>query len=209
MSPTLTCQATISASVVPSPISGTLTTRRATLALQRLADALGDALRPGEIGPFERMRIGRVQPGHPHDRRLEMVEAMLLHQRRQFGAEAAGAGRLVRDDAAPGLLDRGDDGVEVERQQACADRSPRHRRRPPRPPPARHAPSCRRRAPSPPARRARSPPGRAARCSSPPAPRSADAATTAPPGGRDGRRTGRCRAASARKRPPGRHPRSR
>ena len=61
---------------------------------------------PGEIGPFERVGVGRVQAGHPLHRRFEMVEAALLDQRGKLGAEAAGARRLVDDDAAAGLLDR-------------------------------------------------------------------------------------------------------
>src|SRR3546814_965651 len=36
---------------------------------------------------------------------LTILEAPLLYQRRQFRAEAAGAGRLVQHDAATGLLD--------------------------------------------------------------------------------------------------------
>ena len=66
---------------------------------QRAADAAG----PGEIVPFLRMRIGRVPAGDARDRRFEMVEAVLLHQRRQFGAEAGGQRRLVHDHAAAGL----------------------------------------------------------------------------------------------------------
>jgi hypothetical protein len=72
---------------------------------------------PGKYCHSKRVRIGRVPPGHAHDRRFEMIEAVLLHQRRQLGAEAAGARRLVHDHAAPGLLDRRDDGLDVERQQ--------------------------------------------------------------------------------------------
>ena len=82
--------------------------------------AVGEAAgRAGEVRPFLRVRIGRVPAGDALDRRFEVIEAMLLHQRRQFGAEAAGAGRLVHDDAAAGLLDRVDDRVEVERPQAA------------------------------------------------------------------------------------------
>ena len=78
-----------------------------------------DAGRAGEIVPFLRMRIGRVPAGDARHRRFQVVEAVLLHQRRQLGAEAGGQRRLVHDDAAPGLLHRGDDGVEVERQQGA------------------------------------------------------------------------------------------
>ena len=79
--------------------------------------AVADADRAREIIPFVGVRIGRVPAGDALDRRFEMIEAMLLHQRRQFGAEAAGARRLVHDHAAAGLLDRGVDRVDVERHQ--------------------------------------------------------------------------------------------
>ena len=48
-----------------------------SISTQRAADARG----PGEIVPFLRMRIGRVPAGDPLDRRLQMIEAVLLHQR--------------------------------------------------------------------------------------------------------------------------------
>ena len=78
-----------------------------------------DALRAREIRPFLRVRIGRVPAGDALDRRLEVIEAMLLHQRRQLGAEAAGARGFVHDHAAAGLLHRVDDGVEVQRPEAA------------------------------------------------------------------------------------------
>ena len=62
------------------------------------------ALRAGEIGPFVGVRVGRVPAGHALDRRFEMIEAALLDERDQLGAEAAGARRLVDDEAAAGLL---------------------------------------------------------------------------------------------------------
>ena len=48
-----------------------------------------DALRAGEIGPFVGVRVGRVPAGHALDRRLEVIEAALLDQRDELGAEAA------------------------------------------------------------------------------------------------------------------------
>ena len=81
------------------------------------SSARADARGPGEIVPFLRMRIGRVPAGDARDRRLEMIEAMLLHQRGEFRAEARGQRRLVDDHAAAGLLHRGDDRLEIERQQ--------------------------------------------------------------------------------------------
>src|SRR3546814_11206010 len=46
------------------------------------------------------------------------LEAALLHQRGQLRAEAAGARRLVNDDAAAGLHHRGFYRLDVERQQS-------------------------------------------------------------------------------------------
>ena len=77
---------------------------------------------PGEVGPLLRMRIGRVPAGDALDRRFEVVEAVLLHQRRQLGAEAAGARRLVHDHAAAGLLHRVDDRVAGRAARGCAGR---------------------------------------------------------------------------------------
>src|SRR3546814_16693961 len=58
-----------------------------------------DADRAGEIGPFEAMRIRRVEAGDAFYRRLEVIEAALLHQRGEFGAEARGARSFVDDQA--------------------------------------------------------------------------------------------------------------
>ena len=110
-SPGFTCQATSSTSAMPSPMSGMHVMfsheRRSidvTSAAHRFAGPLaappGDAAGargdhasiarcsaatragPGKVGPFLGMRIGRVPAGDALDRRLEVVEAMLLHQRR-------------------------------------------------------------------------------------------------------------------------------
>ncbi len=43
----------------------------------------GDARRPREILPLERMRIRRIPAGDALDRRLQMPEALLLHGRRR------------------------------------------------------------------------------------------------------------------------------
>ncbi|MNF73453.1 hypothetical protein D3C84_554540 [compost metagenome] len=65
------------------------------------------------------MRVGGVPTGDAFDRRFQVVEAVLLHQRRQFGAEAASAGGFVNDHAAPGFLHRFGDGFQVQRPQAA------------------------------------------------------------------------------------------
>ena len=81
-----------------------------------------DALRAREVRPLERMRIRRVPAGHALDRRLEVIEAVLLHERDELGAEAAGARRLVDDDAAAGLLHRARRSCRGRAARACAGR---------------------------------------------------------------------------------------
>src|ERR1700741_1868877 len=101
MSPGRTCQATISTSATPSPMSGVLKTNSAIgSALHHLAERRGDAGGSGEIFPLEDVRVGGVPAGDPRDRRLEVVETVLLHEGGQLGAEAAGPRRLVDDHAA-------------------------------------------------------------------------------------------------------------
>ena len=211
VSPASTCQATSSTSAMPSPMSGILMTWTGHhgASITR-AQRLADALRPREVRPLLRVRIRRVPAGDALDRRLEVVEAVLLHQRRQLGAEAAGARRLVHDrrsgrsssptrrsvSRSSGQMraqvdDLGVDAGLVGRRLGDED----HRAV------GEHRDARRRRGtPS---------PIRAAPCSSPRAPRPADASTTARPAGRGGRRTGRCRGAWARGRSPGRRSRSR
>src|SRR3546814_17928996 len=48
-----------------------------------------------------------------------MVEAAFLDEGGKLGAEAGGAGRLVHDDAATGLLHRGFDGLDVDRDDGA------------------------------------------------------------------------------------------
>src|SRR5262245_61886056 len=109
---------------MPSPMSGTLTTwmvmsglppgrpkgglcplwgRRTKvspgvhLCLHHAPERLAHAVRTGEVGPLLRMRVGRVPSGYAFDRRLEVEEAVLLHQRCELGSEAARTRCLVDD----------------------------------------------------------------------------------------------------------------
>ena len=82
VSPTLTCQATISASAMPSPMSGSLNSIACHQSSITFFERLLHALRAREIGPFVGVRVGRVPAGDALDRRFEMIEAALLHQRR-------------------------------------------------------------------------------------------------------------------------------
>ena len=87
--------------------------------VQHALNASPTRVGPGKYAHSWACGYGVSQPVDALDRRLEVVEAVLLHQRRQLGAEAAGARRLVHDHAAAGLLHRGDDRVEVERPEAA------------------------------------------------------------------------------------------
>jgi hypothetical protein len=109
-----------STSAMPSPMSGILMTcvpiqtsmTRFNAAPTR--DGLGNTPIPA--------RAGRGVPtGDALDRRFQVVEAVLLHQRHQLGAEAAGAGGFVHHHAAAGFFHRLDDGVQVQRP-GCAGR---------------------------------------------------------------------------------------
>src|SRR5947209_4908167 len=106
VSPGCTCHSTSSTSAMPSPMSGTFTMCAAMSDVQRAPQRLADTIGAREVGPLLRVRIRRVPPGHALDRCLEMKEAMLLHQRGELGAEAAGARRLVHDHAAARLVHR-------------------------------------------------------------------------------------------------------
>src|SRR5436189_26667 len=76
-----------------------------------------DPRRTGEVLPLERVRVRRIPPGDALDRRFQVIEALLLHERRELRAEAADARGLVHDHAAPGLPDRRFDRFEVDRAQ--------------------------------------------------------------------------------------------
>src|SRR4051794_8534447 len=83
--------------------------------LQSLPERKAEPHRAGEIGPFHRMRVRRVPAGHPGDRRFEVIEAALLDEGGELGAETRGPGRLMEDDAAAGLLNRLLDRLDVDR----------------------------------------------------------------------------------------------
>src|SRR5260221_3434766 len=115
--PTATCQPTTSASAMPSPTSGSLNTKRPTSALHRPAEALRDPPGAAAIFPLQLMRVRCIPAGNPHDGCLKAVEAVLLDERRQFGAKAARAGGFVDDCAPSSLSDGGHDRVNVDRDQ--------------------------------------------------------------------------------------------
>src|SRR3546814_12458927 len=90
--------------------------------LQSVAQPFG----AGEIFPLEGMRIWRVPPRHPFDRRLQVEEAMFLNQCGKLRAEDAGPRRLMDDDAAPRFLNRAGARAQVQRDdRAQVDHSGR------------------------------------------------------------------------------------
>src|SRR5436190_2492726 len=115
--PTSTCHSTSSASATPSPTSGSLMMRIPISGLHHGLECPADPGRPREIVPFLGVRIGRVPAGDAHHGCLEMVEAILLHQRTELGAEPRGQRRLMDDDASSRLLDGGGNRLEVVRNE--------------------------------------------------------------------------------------------
>src|SRR5579871_3192204 len=110
-SPGLTCQATMSASVRPSPTSGSLNSLSSAMIVSSVAvravDGVQDPVQVGQVvilQPGGRVRDGEA--AHPQYRRLEVVEAPLGDPGGELGAEPAEHRRLVRDHAAAGLADR-------------------------------------------------------------------------------------------------------
>src|SRR5665647_64989 len=118
-SPTFTCQATSSTSAMPSPISGILIVWVAMSGLHHTFECGRHPRWPGKIGPLLGVWVGRVPAGHALNRGFQVIEAMLLDQRRKFSAQPVGARGFMHDDAAAGLLDRSHQRVEVERPQAA------------------------------------------------------------------------------------------
>src|SRR5512133_3881416 len=119
VSPTCTCQATSSTSAMPSPMSGILMVCVVMSGLHHALQGGTHARRTRKIRPFLGVRVGCVPTRHALDGRLQLVEAMLLDQRRKFRAQAVGARGLVHDDAAAGLFDRSHQRVQIQRPQAA------------------------------------------------------------------------------------------
>src|SRR5262245_34567050 len=121
-SPSLTNQATISASSRPSPRSGNVNWRiaasRVSTERAGLAHCGGDARNGRHVLLLEpRKRHDGVVAGDAGDRRQQRQEAALGHEGSNLGAEPAGARRLVHDHATSGLGDRCQHGFLVVRFQ--------------------------------------------------------------------------------------------
>ena len=106
----LTMMPTAGHAPVTAPSSGRASASRTPAAMSRGV---------GHVLALERRRERhrRERRADPTDRRVEVVERLLLDLRRHLGAEAAEAHRLVGDDDPVGLAHRLDDRVDVERRQ--------------------------------------------------------------------------------------------
>src|SRR6266545_4170275 len=116
-SPSLTRTLTISASVNPSPRSGSANGRG--IASEREGRARGGD-DPGHVGDVRLLAREaderHVVRGHASDRRLERQKRAVHDRGGDFGAGAEAARRLVDDDGAAGLLDRGHECFAIERR---------------------------------------------------------------------------------------------
>src|SRR4051794_33575586 len=99
-SPIFTSHSTSSASAMPSPTSGSLMTCSVISLLQRFKQRAADPGGSGEVVPFLCVRVGRVPARDAHDRRFQMIEAPLLHERGKLRAKTRRQRRLMDDDAA-------------------------------------------------------------------------------------------------------------
>src|SRR5262249_4338048 len=114
-SPSATSTLTISASVSPSPRSGSLNSLAGgTLEGQRLANGFQHALGVGDPAALAgEARVDDVWRGDAARRCLELEEGRLDDPTHDLGADAAGPLRLVGPDGAARLPDRGRDRLGV------------------------------------------------------------------------------------------------
>src|SRR5262249_6168755 len=122
VSPTLTSHCRISPSVRPSPRSGrlnslTLDTAHDLLEPERAVDGVEHPVEVGqEVLLQPRGWVRRVEARYPQHRRLERVEALLRHARRDFGTDSHVRRCLVDHDEPAGLADRREDRLGVQRR---------------------------------------------------------------------------------------------
>src|SRR5580700_11611874 len=115
VSPGATCHATTTASVRPSPRSGSRKLRTSVMAGGTDRPRAGCDRRQARSGAELRGRVGRGEPTHPANWCLEGVEAVLPDAGSDFGTEAAEDRRLVDDDQSSGLAHRRLERFEVDR----------------------------------------------------------------------------------------------
>src|SRR5690606_13845264 len=93
--------------------------RQRRFARDQAAHGIGHPARAGEVRPFVRVGVWGVPAGDAFNGRLEVIKAVFLHQRHQFGPEAAGKRGLVQHQAAPRLAHRAHDRFDIERPEAA------------------------------------------------------------------------------------------
>src|SRR6185437_5460458 len=127
VSPTFTCQRTISASASPSPRSGRLKVviyapfvrGREESFRKGFTHSVRNARSVGDVVVLETgQRDDRVVAGYALDRRVQVVETTLRDRRCDFRADATVARRLVNDDEPAGFHDRLENGVVIDWRQS-------------------------------------------------------------------------------------------
>src|SRR5712692_9003566 len=117
-SPTATCHRTTSASVMPSPRSGSRNgadSGEAASGIERDLERGGYPLDVGTAPVFDQRRGGRhVVTRYPPHRRLQRPEGLLLDGGHHLGAESRGERCLVHDDDPAGLFRDGRQCLDVE-----------------------------------------------------------------------------------------------
>src|SRR5688572_9953597 len=126
VSPGCTYHLRISASVSPSPTSGILNSRTDASVIvvttlssvrQRAVDGIEHPVQARQVLVLQaRRRIRGVVAADPQNGCLQVVEAPLRDARGDLRSGAEEHRGLVNHDQAAGLLDRGLDGVEVDRR---------------------------------------------------------------------------------------------
>src|ERR1039458_4819708 len=133
VSPGFTRQVTMSASVSPSPTSGSRNSRRCvapdwvvtdsviTNPLSDIEGAVHGVQHPVQVGQVvvlqPRRRVRGGEAAYPQDRRFQLVEALLGDPGRDLRAQAAGDRRLVGPYPPAGAPHRPADGLRVQRGQ--------------------------------------------------------------------------------------------
>src|SRR5438876_7397273 len=83
---------------------------------ERVADQALDVLAGRDRGPFELLVVGHrhLRPSEPADRRVQVIEATLLHACRDLGGHSVRRPPFFDDDAAARLAHRVHDGLPVD-----------------------------------------------------------------------------------------------
>src|SRR3954465_6976576 len=117
-SPTVTCHSTTSASVSPSPRSGSRKSGIGSVVPLQAGDRVEDAVDARKVGLLvHRGRVGDFETRDAQDRRLQPVEAVLREPGDDLGAVPTEPRRLVHDDRTPAPSHGRRHGGVVERRE--------------------------------------------------------------------------------------------